>query len=42
LPKKKLVEEMVQKHSLEPAEVEVDKFSDGNRKPEDGVLPEEG
>jgi hypothetical protein len=42
LPKKKLMEEMVQKHLLEPTEVVVDEFNDGNGKPEDGVLPEEG
>ena len=36
------MEEMVQKHLLEPAEVEVDEFNDGNRKPEDGVSVEEG
>jgi hypothetical protein len=36
------MEEMVQKHLLEPAEIEVDEFDYGNGKPEDWVLPEEG
>jgi hypothetical protein len=42
LPKKKLMEEMVQKHLLEPPDVELDELNDGNGKPKDGVLPEEG
>ena len=36
------MEEMVQKHLLEPAEIEVDEFDYGNGEPEDRILPEEG
>jgi hypothetical protein len=36
------MEEMVQQHLLEPPDVELDELNDGNGKPKDGVLPEEG